>query len=370
VISAPAKILLIRPRRIGDVLLSSALLRALRKAFPQTELDYLTTAPCAEVLQGNPHVDRVLAYPRHSRPWMYAQVTQRLRRSKYDAVIDLEGARTTARLTWLSQSPVRIGYNSSATGWAYTHKVPEQDERLYWVLAQAELLRPLGVELDSIRTELFLNEWDRARGARILRQLGLSGDMRFAAMTPGSAAPHNIWPLKRFAQVADHLAERWGHRTVLLYGPGQEGFVRAVRNAARYPELCIIATTPTMREAAAVLERSTLYVGSDTGTRHVAIAMGIPTVGVFGRQFPERWTPPDSPEHVQVAFDPGCKAKCTYRTCAHYACIRTIPVDSTIEALDFLLAREGNIVLPAVATASGRPLARSLELHDQTTVSM
>jgi ADP-heptose:LPS heptosyltransferase len=322
---------------MGDVLLSTPLLRALRLAYPQAQLDYLTTAPCAQMLLGNPHLDRVLAYPRHDRPWMYLQVARALRREQYDVVIDLEGARSPARLTWATRAPTRIGYDSSATRWAYTHRVPEQDNRRYWVLAQAELLRPLGIAVDSIRAELFLNEWDRARAARILAPLGLAAGDAFAALTPGSAAAHNLWPADRYAQVADHLAARWGLRTVLLYGPGQEGIVRAVREAVREPEACVIAVTPTMREAAAVVERSRLYVGSDTGTRHLAIALDVPTVGVFGRQFPERWTPPQAAAHLAAAYDPGCKDHCYYRTCEHVQCIRGIPVSAVLDKVDALL---------------------------------
>lgn len=342
-IRPPGKLLLIRPRNIGDVLLSSPLIRALRLAYPHAELDYLTTARCAEMLRGNPHLDRVLPYPLHNRPWTYAQAARDLRRAKYDVVIDLEGARVTARLTWFTAAPMRIGYDAPTPGWAYTHKVPEPGIRQYWVLEQAELLRPLGLSIDSVRTESFLNEWERARGARILERLGVTAGNPFVAMTPGSAAAHNVWPGDRFAQVADHLAARWGLRTVLLYGPGQEGFVRAVRDAVRQPDLCQIAVTPTMREAGAVLERSTMYVGTDTGTRHVAIALGVPTVGVFGRQFPERWTPPDAAGHAAVAYDPGCKAHCTYRTCEHLQCIRGIPVSAVIAKVDALLSRPGPV---------------------------
>jgi ADP-heptose:LPS heptosyltransferase len=94
-----------------------------------------------------------------------------------------------------------------------------------------------------------------------------------------------------------------------------------------------------MREAAAIVQRSVMYIGADTGTRHVAIALGVPTVGVFGRQFPERWSPPDAAEDLAVAHDPGCKATCRHRSCPHFDCIRQIPVKAVVEAVGFLASR-------------------------------
>jgi ADP-heptose:LPS heptosyltransferase len=126
------KILLIRRRRIGDVVLSTPLIRALRTAFPRAELHYMTAAPCGELLHGNPRLDRVLAYPADSLPWTYAQAARRLSRARYDVVIDLEGTRSTALLTRIVRAPIRIGYDADGIGWAYTHPVREERTQRYW----------------------------------------------------------------------------------------------------------------------------------------------------------------------------------------------------------------------------------------------
>ncbi|MBI3993371.1 MAG: glycosyltransferase family 9 protein [Candidatus Lambdaproteobacteria bacterium] len=329
-------ILLIQLRRIGDVLMTTPAVRALRAAHPQARITFLTERPSDLVFRHSPHVDEVLIYPGRASHWQALGWLWRLRRGGYDLVLDFFGNPRSAQLAWATGAPRRIGFDFRGRRWAYTERVQVPPGKLFAAAHKALLLEPLGVAADDLVPEVRVGAEDRAYAGRQLAELGLAPGEPFVALCPVSRQPYKVWPPQRFAEIADRLIERHGLRVLFFWGPGEEAFVQAVRAAMRRAALPDYPV-PSLLEMAALLERAVLYVGNDNGPRHFAIAVGTPTVAVFGRPFPENWTPPGATRHRAVAFDPGCKSACTYPRCTHLDCINKVPLEPVWAETEHLL---------------------------------
>lgn len=338
--SMPKRILLTQLRRIGDVLMTTPAVRQVREAFPDAHLTFLTEAPSDEIYRHSPRVDEVLVGDRHGGLAARLCLMAKLRRQRFDVVVDFFSNPGSAQLAWITGAPVRIGFSFRGRRWAYTHRIPPPEGLTYAAADKLLLLEPLGLtpkQGEGLRTELFLTEQPRAFARATLAGLGVGPEDLLIALCPVSRQPYKVWPARHFAHLADILIERYQARILMISGPGEEHFVDAVRAAMM--QSALPSTPPTtLLETAALLERCHLFVGNDGGPRHFAIAVGTPTVAVFGRPFPEHWTPPGMTEHRTASYDPGCKSQCTYPRCSHLNCINLVPYEPVQAHAEALLA--------------------------------
>lgn len=349
------RILLVRPRKIGDVILCTPLFRALRMAFPAAHLGFLTQASCADLLAANPHLDRIHLYPSGGSLGAYLSLALELRRARYDVVIDLFSSPTTAHLAWFTGAPRRIGYRIRGRSWAYTDTVERERAPRFVVSSLAEMLVPLGVRVERLDCELPIAPDRRATALRRLADLGVGTGDFWVALVPGAAELAKLWPAERYAATADWLIGSMGAKVLLLHGPGEEPLAAAVRDAMTQRPLPPLPPVERLGDLAALVAQAHLYVGADVGTRHMAIAAGVPSVGIFGRGHPEDWTPPASPIHLSVSHDPGCKSHCVFPHCPHLACIRDIPEAPVREAILRVLPAVRARSLPHPAAAASPP---------------
>ncbi len=350
--SRPKRILLTQMRRIGDVLMTTPAVRQVREAFPDAHLTFLTEAPSDEIYRHNPRVDEVLVAVRHGGLAARVRLMAKLRRLRFDAVVDFFSNPGSAQLAWITGAPVRIGFSFRGRRWAYTHPIPPPEGLTYAAADKLLLLEPLGIAAQHGRAllpELFLTEPPRALAGATLARLGVGPEELLVALCPVSRQPYKVWPARHFARLADILIERYQARILMISGPGEEHFVDAVRAAMVHYALPSHPLT-SLLELAALLERCHLFVGNDGGPRHFAIAVGTPTVAVFGRPFPEHWTPPGMTEHRTASYDPGCKSHCTYPWCSHLNCINQVPYEPVQAHAEALLAE---------VLKSGRPVRLS-----------
>jgi ADP-heptose:LPS heptosyltransferase len=327
-----ARVLLIQLRRIGDVLLATPLLRALKSARPGIHLAMLVEEPFAAVLRHNPHLDELIVTRRKLTFVESVALVRRLRAGRFDVCIDFLGKPGSALKARLSGAHRRIGYAARGRGLFYTDSISPGDPRAYTARHKAALLAPLGIGVTDMRLDFPVGDDDRAAAAARLRACGVADDARLVAVAPGTRREDKCWPADRFAAVTDRLVERHGLAPVFVCGPGEEPQVEAVRAAMKHPAR-FNPERPPLPQVQALLERCALYVGNDTGLRHMAVAAGIPSVAVFGQPRACNWTPPDDPRHRSLDFDPGCKAACTFPACGR-ECLTGISVEDVYGAAE------------------------------------
>ncbi|MFO7691686.1 MAG: glycosyltransferase family 9 protein [Vicinamibacterales bacterium] len=288
------KVLILQFRRLGDVLMTTPLLREIKAALPGAVIHVCVEEASAPAVRGNPYVDRLVA----AGTGASLRLAPILRRERYDVVIDALGTPASARLALLTSAPVRIGFARRWRSACYTHRLPEPGGPRYSALDKLALIEPLGIRSDNCRIEMFPTEAERREADLAWSSLGVPAGQPVVAFSPVSRRRRKVWPAGRFAEVCDRWADRAGLRYLPLFGPGEEPMVEQVagqlrrRGALLYPWTGVSfgALHPLMR-------RCVCYFGNDNGARHVAVAAGIPTAAVFGPANPASWTPPDSPLH-------------------------------------------------------------------------
>jgi ADP-heptose:LPS heptosyltransferase len=310
----PRRIVILRLRGLGDVVLSSAVIDALTRAYPDADLDYLSASSSRELLEPDSRLSRIflLAY---GRPESGRVQTGRIfralswmRKGKADLVVDLFSNPLTAILTAASGARYRVGLDKRLRRFAYNLRVPRflgppaADHR-YARDVQLDFLRGVGIEWEGeARASISLKSEEVGFAERSLGALGYARGKRFGAVIPGGSWESKRWSVEGFVEVARELAEEFGEPTLVVWGPPEEEDARSI--VAGLGPSGRLAPPTTLRQMAALLGRPALTLSTDCLGRHFSIVQGVATVGVFGTTDPRDWTPVDGP-HRAVRAAPG-----------------------------------------------------------------
>jgi len=280
----PDRILVIQLRRLGDVILASGILEDLRRAFPNAQLDFLTSSLSALLLRHHPLIDELLIYDRRHP----VREIRRIHRRRYDWVIDGQGSPTTARLTWASGARVRAGWGVRVWHRLYTHTVPRKGlQTVYVVRERQRFLETLGLPIGEPTTRLAVLPEERSAAEDGLRAAGVREGVPRVALVLSVSEPIREWPAERFAEVARTLAAE-GKAPVLLENPDDATKLERFRRHA--PEVPVVRTFD-LRQLLATIAVCDVLVSGDTGPAHVATALGVPRVTLYGPTDPVQWNP-------------------------------------------------------------------------------
>lgn len=338
------KLLVIRLRSIGDTVLTTPSLVALRRFLPHTSIDILLEDWVAPVLDGSPLVDRVISISRHSNA-ARARVARDLHRTGYDVVYNLHGGTTATFLARASGATHRVGYAHYQYARLYNHIAPSPQEiwsrpTLHSVEQQLALIGWTGVPVsDRPATQLAVTE-KAARSVSAKLAAHNIYDEPLAMIHPAAAFETKQWPAENFARVIDEVAVR-GLRPVVIVAPKEKQILDSVvqGSSARvigFNDLCL-------PEVTALAARAQLFVGNDSGIAHMAAAVNIPCVVVFGSSNVAHWRPWTTNKHEVVREEMKCQP-CHGYFCAEFErpeCILRIPVERVVAAIDRLM-RETN----------------------------
>jgi predicted lipopolysaccharide heptosyltransferase III len=352
------KILLIRLRLIGDVVFTTPAITALRRHYPAASITYLVERAAEPVVRHNPHLTEVVVAerPRGLRRLIYdLDLARRLRRERFDLVIDFHGGPRSAWLTRATGAAKRIGYNLPGRAWAYTIRRPWTRALVpprHSVENQWDLLTPLfGVASpDPDRTPVEMPE-DALAASSVRQRLSAAGVGEQAAIVVihvSAGNPFRRWPAEHFAHVAASLARAdVSRRIIITSGPSESGAADAI--AVRGQELAGEAGPRILRcgefdlsELRALVGRAALFIGGDSGPMHIAATTTVPVVALFGPTLPERSMPWRSAETRAIAVDAGplpCRP-CHQRHCVpgDFRCLTRVRPEQVVIAAEQLLA--------------------------------
>jgi heptosyltransferase I len=307
---AEPRFLLVRLGSMGDVIHALPAASALRDTFPEARIDWAIESRWARLLEGNPDLNEVISVDRKSAGGITATVRQ-LRAAKYSCAIDFQGLYKSALLAFASGAPRRIGFQSSYAreGLAsrfYTDRLnPRGAHKVEHNLTLAEAA---GARKSSPRFPLAVCAADEERAARELAAHKLGN---FFVLNPGGGWLSKCWPAERYGESHRDLAERYGWRGVVTFGPGEEDLARKVVETAGNPPPVAIALDlgPLM----ALMRRARLVISADTGPLHLASALGTPVVGLFGPTDPSRNGPYSSGSSRDIVLRNPRDCETTYR---------------------------------------------------------
>jgi lipopolysaccharide heptosyltransferase I len=339
------RILVVKLGAIGDIIHTLPAVAALRRAYPKAWLAWVVEKAGAELLRGNQDLDEIIvvdtrAWRAHWRMGLRHAwyTTWHLRRAGFDLCIDFQGLLKSALFTYVSGAPIRLGFprqmcRESLSALFTNRKGPVVHPDTHIVDQQLGLLQAVGVTTAERHFAIPITDADERFAVRVWRELGFGAGAPIVVLNPGAGWETKRWGEENFARLNDALIRRYHVKTLLTWGPGEEPLIQRLVQAAE----CTPAIAPptTWLQLAALLARSSVFVGGDTGPLHLAAAVGLPTVALFGPSNPRR-NGPYGPGHVILYQRLPC-SNCYQRTCDHWECLPRIAVDTVLEAVGKLL---------------------------------
>lgn len=327
------RILIIKLRYIGDVLLVTPVIESLKRGIPHAAVAMLVNAGTEEVLGNNPYLDELFLVPR-DRSWR-RQLTliHTLRSRRFDLVLDLTDGDRAAILGFLSGAGYRVGYDSEERlrGNLYHLTIRGDRDKMHVVDYHLRALETIGCTVEQRLPRIYPSGRERAFAEQLLEREGMLAGKHFAVIHPTARRWFKAWPLENFIELARGLHAKLGLSIVVVGGP--EVMPLADRMMGACGPWCVtVAGRTGLLQLAALLERAALFVGNDAGPMHIAAAVGTPVVGLFGPTSPEVWGPVGVGHRV-LWKQMDCTA-CWHHDCrqGELNCMRQISVEEAYDA--------------------------------------
>ena len=359
---SPARILIVNPFGIGDVLFTTPLVRAVREAFPVSRLGYLCNRRTERILKNNPHLDELFIYEKdelvqlwRTSRWRGLQevrgLIRRIRRERYELLIDLSLGERYSFLLLLLGIPRRIGFNYRNRGRFLTETLHIDGYHDYHVVEYyRRFLHCFGIRLLDGSLELCLPQEQRRWAQQWLTARGftdasapLIGIVPAGGVSWGVDAPFRRWNFEGFAAVGDALIERYGAHVILFGEASDASLCRTVARFMKHPVIDLSGQT-SLEQFVSLLARLNLVICNDGGPLHLAVSQQVKTVSIFGPVDPKVYGPypnddlrhwvirtselPCRPCYHQFKLPP-----CPYER----ACLTSIAPEEVIEACNWLL---------------------------------
>jgi len=333
-------VLVIETGLVGELLVVTPALRALRKAFPDARVTALVSPGSAVVLVGNSSVNRLLPVAKGQRTGFGGLVALAawIRAQRFDAALVLHTSFRSALLAALAGVPVRAGLACEGRGFLLTHKAA-RDRAAYEVDEHLRVLGLIDIPPDGRAMEMNLLPEEREEAARLLQDI--PPGRRVVGLHPGASREIRRWPAERFAELGALLRES-GAEPVYVFGPKESALADAVGSwwhARGLPAPRSVAPR-TVRVLGALFERMDAVVTNNTGPMHVAAAVGAPGVFIHGPTPVGRWQPPGETWVPVCASGVPCRP-CDSPRCRmdRLLCMEAVTVEQVRGALDGLLER-------------------------------
>jgi heptosyltransferase-3 len=332
-------LLLIKLRYIGDVLLATPTVRAIKAAQPDVRVTMMVNRGTEDVLSGNPDLDEIVVLDKGSLAAQW-QLIAGLRSRRFDTVIDLTDGDRSAFLSWISGAPVRIGFNDEHRwrGRCYTQVVQPVPGVQHRIDRDLEALKPIGIQPGSKDLQLWLTPEEANSADQLLDQLDVQRSQSIVLLQPGARYWFKAWPPERFAELTDRLMSQYGCHVLIGGGDQDIDLAQQIQQMAKSRPI-IMAGHTTIKQFAAIAKKSALFIGSDSGAMHIATAVDTPVVALFGPSDPREWGPRGGPAEV-IYKGVDCRA-CFHPTCqrGEQNCMQLITIDEVMIAAARLMGR-------------------------------
>lgn len=334
-----ARILLIKPSSLGDIVHAFPVVSAIKTQWPGSHMTWVVKRQWADLVERAEGIDRVWPVDMTVRSWI--REGQALRAERFDLAIDLQGLFRSGLLAWLSGAPMRVGFANGREGspWFYTQLVPVLNLDIHAVGRYLSVAAALGASLpDKPRFEFRLLEEDMATVRELCRRRGFSVDRPWVAMNIGARWPTKRWPLTSFAAVVDQLHKAHLDPVVMIGGSEERADTKRLRVLTKSPFIDLSGEIP-LGCLPALLSKATAMVTNDSGPMHIAAGLGVPVVAMFGPTSATRTGPYGDGHHVLTSRIP-C-SPCFSRVCRHdpeLECLHLITPTQVVDVIRTLLA--------------------------------
>jgi lipopolysaccharide heptosyltransferase I len=329
-----ARILLIKPSSLGDIVHAFPVVSAIKTQWPGSHITWVVKRQWADLVERAEGIDRIWPIDMTVRSWI--REGRALRAQRFDLAIDLQGLFRSAILARFSGAPMRIGFANGREGspWFYTRLVPVPNPDIHAVDRYLSVAAALGASLpQKPRFGFRLPEKDMAAVRELCRRSGFSVDKPWIAMNMGARWPTKRWPLASFAAVMDRLHETHRAPVVMIGGADEREFTNKLRALTDRPFIDLSGEIP-LGYLPALLSKATAMITNDSGPMHIAAALGVPVVAIFGPTSAARTGPYGDGHQVLTSRIP-C-SPCFSRVCRHDPELECLHLIQPIQVVDVI----------------------------------
>jgi lipopolysaccharide heptosyltransferase I len=293
-------ILIIKPSSLGDIVHSLPALTTLRKRFPDAQISWLIRPEFAPLIENHPDLTRTIIFDRRflGKSWYNPKaftalisLIKQLRAAKFDLIVDLQGLFRTGCLAWLSGCKKRIGLSEARefASFFYTEKVSHTQQNIHMVDCYLSIVEKIGIKREEASFVLTVNPKDSDSVNRLLRDNKVD-QHNYAVFIPGSAHADKCWPVENFALIAERIHNELGLSLVASGTASEKIITEKLKEVSKVPIVDFAGLT-SLGELVSLIKGARLVVSNDTGPGHIAAALDVPLVMVFGRANPARVGP-------------------------------------------------------------------------------
>ncbi len=311
-------LLIVKLSSIGDVVHALPVSAALKETHPHLKISWVVERMADPIVQGNPYLEEVITLPADWRKnrmsigsaRLFAEIRKELRARRFDAVIDLQGLSKSALIAWASGAKYRYGYDWLRELAPFLlQRIPRQPESVHVVDQFMDVARYLGAKNTTIKFPLSIPPDEEKRALDLLEHAGMDLKHPFLVVNPSSGGGGNKgWGAEKFSAFIDSFTSKTGLQIVLIGGNGDVEEEKSILSRTKWNPSSVVGKT-NLKQMMAILKHCHLHLCGDTGSAHVAAALGTPVISLFGRSNPERLAPYGQFQNV-IHHREMCKEAC------------------------------------------------------------
>ncbi|MFH1655377.1 MAG: lipopolysaccharide heptosyltransferase II [Candidatus Omnitrophota bacterium] len=327
------RILIVNVNWLGDVLLSTAAIRAIKKANPEGYIACMVVGRCVEILKDNPYLDEIIVFDEkkiHKSLIAKIDFIKELKKKKFDVVFLFHRSFTRTLITFLAGIPERAGYYTRKRGFLLTKKVPSPKADIHRLENFLNIIQAYGIESDGKYYDFFISEDDRKFSKEILVKQGFKEGDFITVINPGGNWEPKRWPKENFAKLADRLNQELKAK-IIISGADKDIVLANQIASLMKTKPIILAGKTTLKQLGVLMKESDLVISADSGPMHIAAAVGTNLIALFGPTSPEITGPIGKGRIEIICTDVGCEIPCYKASCDDYRCMEEISVEDVFQ---------------------------------------
>lgn len=339
------RILIVRTDKIGDLVLSTPVIKAVRDFYPHSYIAAVVRPYAHEIIKDNPYLNEVITYEKAKKGSSILTDLKfiiKLRKKKFDLALVLHPKNRTHIIMFLAGIRERIGYNKKL-GVLLTKKIPHLKE--YGIKHEIDytldIVRYAGIIPKEKNLHISIDKSAEQRVDSIFEKNGIAKDDLIITLHPGASCRSKKWSVERFAKAADSLAQKYKAKIIIVAGSVDKMLGDKMSTLMKSKNVNLSGKT-TVSDIVSILKRSNLFISNDSGPVHIACAIKTPVISIFGRNdrglSPERWKPVGKHD-IALHKNVGCKLCLAHNCKRGFACLDAITVEDVLQAADRILVK-------------------------------
>ena len=346
----PKKILVIQTAFLGDIILTTPLLRNLKERFPESKISFLTTPQGAEILSGNPCISDLIVYDKKGRDTgiiPFLKMAGRIKEEGFSLVVSPHKSFRTSLLAFISGASRRIGFDTASLSFLYADKI-QYEKQLHEVDRYLQLMETLGGKIEA-KPEVFITSNGQKRADSLLSSFGIKSKDMVIGLLIGSEWQTKRWHPEGYADLIDYLAERFSAKLIIFGEKKELAIAEKIAKLCRNKPIIACGKT-TLADLPPLFMACELLIGGDTGTMHIGVALKRKCVVIFGPTTPELGFSPYKAESAVIIEKKGlaCRPCSPHgpKRCpkGHFACMKDIGAEDVINACEGLIYQNKSVI--------------------------